>query len=42
MGKQYTVTDAVDIIRAVQSRLGRDQARYDIYQRALAVARHAK
>ena len=38
MGTQYTVIEAVDIIRAVQSRLGIDQARNDIYQRALAVA----
>ena len=40
MGKQYTMTEAVDIIRAVQSRLGIDQARNDIYQRALAVAEY--
>ncbi len=40
MGKQYTVNEAVDIIRAVQSRLGIDQARNDIYQRALAAAEY--
>ena len=38
MDKHYTVDRAVDIIRAVQSRLGIDQARNDIYQRALAAA----
>ena len=40
MDKYYTVDRAVDIIRAVQSRLGIDQARNDIYQRALAVAEY--
>ena len=34
MDKYYTVDRAVDIIRAVQSRRGIDQARNDIYQRA--------
>ena len=40
MGTQYTVTEAVDIIRAVQLRLGIDQALNDIHQRALAVAEY--
>lgn len=40
MGKRYAVTEAVDIIRAVQSRLGIYQARNDIYQRALEVAEY--
>ena len=40
MDKHYTVDRAVDIIRAVQSRLGIDQARNDIYQCALAVAEY--
>jgi len=40
MGTQYTVTEAADIIRAVQSRLGIDQALNDIYQRTLAVAEY--
>jgi len=40
MDKQYTITETADIIRAVQSRLGIDQARNDIYQRALAVAEY--
>ena len=40
MDKYYTVDRAVDIIRAVQLRLGIDQALNDIYQRALAVAEY--
>ena len=40
MDKYYTVDRAVDIIRAVQSRLGIDQALNDIHQRALAVAEY--
>ena len=40
MDKYYTVDRAVDIIRAVQLRLGIDQALNDIHQRALAVAEY--
>ena len=40
MDKHYTVDRAVDIIRAVQLRLGIDQALNDIHQRALAVAEY--